>query len=76
MLEKNVTEDLGSDNTDSALLAAPAISMMTGEKIGEWPCAIHINALDLKNALEHAFGKIGGYDDAHPIMIMRKYERV
>jgi hypothetical protein len=54
---KGVLDDLGSDNTDSALNVAAELSKLTGEVHASYPCTTHMNALDGKNPLDKAFGK-------------------
>jgi hypothetical protein len=54
---KGVLDDLGSDNTASALNVAHEMSQLTGEVHASYPCPTHMNALDGKNPLDKAFGK-------------------
>ena len=53
---KGVLDDLGSDNTASALNVADEMSKLTGEVHPSYPCPTHMNALDGKNPVEKAFG--------------------
>ena len=57
---KGVLDDLGSDNTGSALNVALEMSQLTGEVHDEYPCPTHMNALDGKNPLDAAFGRQSG----------------
>ena len=54
---KGVLDDLGSDNTDSALNVAAEMSKLTGEVHASYPCPTHMNALDGKNPIDKAFGR-------------------
>ena len=54
---KGVLDDLGSDNTDSALNVAAEMSKLTGETHDSVGCPTHMNALDAKNPVDKAFGK-------------------
>ena len=54
---KGVLDDLGSDNTASALNVAAEMSKLTGEVHASYPCPTHMNALDGKNPIDKAFGR-------------------
>ena len=55
VLEKAVVQDLGSDNTGSAINVAGELGKLLGEPVGEWPCPIHINALSLVKTRSKSF---------------------